>query len=101
VRRGRRRGLFCNGPELCDTHEGACRSGVPPAADDGIACTLDECDEAADTVVPVPSDAACDDGLFCTGMETCDASTGCLPGMPVACGLGDACVVDACDESAD
>ncbi|MDF1562279.1 MAG: M36 family metallopeptidase [Deltaproteobacteria bacterium] len=45
------------------------------------------------------TDADCDDGLFCTGVETCNALGACrtsaLPGLDDGVG----CTVDACDEA--
>ncbi len=73
--------LFCNGAEVCDTQLG-CVPGDPPC-DDGVACTIDECDESTDSCTgSFPNDAVCDDGVFCNGLETCDAALGCQPGEP-------------------
>ena len=43
-------GKFCNGNEVCSSSSG-CLAGSPPAIDDGIACTIDSCDETNDIVV--------------------------------------------------
>ncbi len=49
-------------------------------------------------------DAQCDDGLFCNGVETCDAGT-CLPGMPLCaqgqkcCEETDTCGITCCSDS--
>ena len=43
-------GLFCNGAETCDA-AADCQAGIAPDIDDGVACTADSCDEAADTVL--------------------------------------------------
>ncbi|MEO8601672.1 MAG: hypothetical protein ABI629_03745 [bacterium] len=44
------------------------------------------------------SNAECDDGLACTGAESCNVMSGmCLPGTPVACGT-DQCHDVACSE---
>ncbi len=97
--------------------------------DDGVACTSDAC--VAGSCVNTPddsmcadgmrcnpvsdcipivctSDADCDDGLFCTGTETCavgedgaDPSTGCRAGVPPSCTDDLDCTSDACDEDAD
>jgi len=92
-------GLFCNGAETCDRLTGCEAGGV--VCDDGVACTIDGCDEGTDSCTHGPSDAACDDGVFCNGTETCDAAAGCLAGTPVACGENDEfCAAGACDESA-
>jgi len=45
------------------------------------------------------SDAECDDGLFCTGEESCVAGL-CEDGAPPRCDDGIDCTVDVCDESA-
>jgi len=48
-------------------------------------------------------DDDCDDGLYCTGQETCDAGHNCQPGTPIVCShLDDGCnAVGACDEGLD
>ena len=93
-------GLFCNGGETCDAGAG-CQPGVPPTLDDGIACTLDGCDEVGDVVTHTPDDSACADGAFCNGAEICDVVSGCLPGAPVVVDDGVGCTTDACDEVGD
>ena len=77
-------GLFCNGAETCNAATG-CVAGTPPALGDGIACTVDACDEASDAVVHVPDDALCDDANPCTA-ESCDAGTGCVFTPVPGCG---------------
>lgn len=42
-------------------------------------------------------DTECDDGLACTGLETCSGGS-CVPGTPVSCNDGLACTVDDCAE---
>ncbi len=69
------------------------------ACDDQIPCTLDVCDTAVGVCTHIPQDALCDDGLFCTGKETCDAAKGCVV-KPVQCGDGVGCTVDSCNEAA-
>jgi hypothetical protein len=69
--------------------------------DDGVACTVDACDEAGDVVTHVPDDGLCDDGAFCNGAETCDPVADCQPGTPPVVDDGVACTVDACDEAGD
>ena len=68
-------GLFCNGSEVCDAALG-CQSGPAPAIDDGIACTVDTCDDEAGGALHTPDDAYCDDGDPCTA-DLCDESLGC------------------------
>jgi hypothetical protein len=90
-------GAFCNGAETCDIFSG-CETGAN-ACDDGVACTVDSCDEDTDSCDAAASDAACDDGVYCNGAETCDAGLGCLAASPVECGSGDDfCAAGACDE---
>lgn len=44
------------------------------------------------------SDAQCDDGLFCNGIETC-VDLVCAAGTPIPCDDGIACTSDSCDEA--
>lgn len=71
-------GAWCNGEETCDQN-GDCQAGTPPCVD-GVACTLDACNEQTDTCVYTPDDSLCDDGDVCNGAEWCDAQSGCRSG---------------------
>lgn len=93
-------GAFCNGVESCESQLG-CQPGTPPPLDDGIACTVDTCDEITDSVVHVPDDGACANGAFCDGDEVCTAGVGCEPGAPPPLDDGVACTDDSCDEIGD
>lgn len=93
-------GLYCNGQEVCDTTVG-CVDGPAPNLSDGIACTVDSCDEANDKAVHTPSNALCDNGKFCDGQETCSATMGCLTGTAPSLSDGVACTDDSCDETND
>ncbi len=93
-------GAFCNGAETCNATLG-CQAGTPVNCDDGVACTIDACNEATDACDNTPNDAACDDGAFCNGAEICNATLGCQAGTPVSCDDGVACTVDACNEATD
>ena len=93
-------GLFCDGSETCDATLD-CQAGTAPTADDGVACTDDSCDEANDTIVNAPNNALCDNGLFCDGSETCNATLGCQAGTAPTDDDGVSCTVDTCDESID
>jgi hypothetical protein len=93
-------GQFCNGVETCDAVDG-CQEGAAPACDDGVVCTTDACDEDADACDNDTSDAACDDGTFCNGAETCDAVAGCQAGPAPDCDDGIACTDDVCDQNTD
>ena len=85
-------GLFCNGSETCNA--GSCQSGAAVVCDDGVSCTVDVCDELVDSCTSTTDDSLCNDGLFCTGTETCDLFLGCQAGS-------DPCGGDFCDESTD
>ena len=45
-------GVFCNGAEVCTA--GRCRAGTPVSCDDGLACTLDVCNEDTQTCQDPP-----------------------------------------------
>jgi hypothetical protein len=93
-------GLFCNGEETCDVAVG-CQPSAPPTLTDNIDCTVDQCNEANDTIIHTPNHVACDDALFCNGTEQCDDALGCQPGQPPALEDGVVCTVDSCDEAND
>ncbi|MBI4822005.1 MAG: S8 family serine peptidase [Deltaproteobacteria bacterium] len=93
-------GLFCTGAETCVGS--VCAAGTPPNLSDGVECTIDSCDELNDLVTHSPNDAFCDDGLFCTGAESCSELEGCRPGVAIACEhLGTPCATGVCDEPSD
>jgi len=93
-------GQFCNGSETCDAVSD-CQAGIAPSTDDGVACTVDSCDEATDSIVNSADDSLCDDGQFCNGSETCDAASDCQAGTAPSTDDGVACTVDSCDEATD
>jgi len=93
--------VYCNGSETCDVLAG-CQTGTAIACDDGVGCTTDVCDEAIDACAVTVVDAACDDGVFCNGAETCDSAAGCRAGIAMECApLDDACRENVCDEAVD
>jgi len=68
--------------------------------DDGNPCTVDFCDEGADSCSHYPRDGqSCDDGLFCTVFDTCGGAA--CTGQPNDCNDSNGCTVDSCDETAD
>jgi subtilisin-like proprotein convertase family protein len=83
-------GQFCNGAETCVA--GSCQAGTPPNCNDGVACTVDACNESTDSCTHTPNNGACDDGLFCNGAETCHATLGCQAGS-------DPCAGAPCNET--
>jgi hypothetical protein len=92
--------LYCDGVETCAGVDG-CLPGTPPDLNDGVGCTADTCDEEADAPVHTPDDTACDNALYCDGVETCDAADDCQPGEPPPLDDTVACTVDTCDEDQD
>jgi subtilisin family serine protease len=84
-------GLACNGTETCSATLG-CQAGTAVSCNDGVACTTDACTEPGGTCSYTPNNAACSDGLFCNGSETCNATLGCQAGT-------DPCPGVTCDET--
>ncbi|MFO0586492.1 MAG: hypothetical protein U0441_03070 [Polyangiaceae bacterium] len=96
-------GIACDGAEVCSPILGCLSGGA--SCDDGVSCTDDFCDLGSGQCVHVKNDNACQDGLFCDGVEVCDPmngapGTGCVAGLAVGCDDGIACTADACDEAA-
>ncbi len=85
--------------DVCDPEEGCSNPNNTDECDDGDPCTEnDACAEGACTATP----KLCSDGLFCNGLETCDAETGdCLVGEALPLDDEVACTVDTCDEDKD
>ncbi|MBC8187780.1 MAG: PKD domain-containing protein [Proteobacteria bacterium] len=90
-------GVFCNGAEVCDPVLD-CQPGTAVMTDDGVACTVDSCDEVGNAVVNAVNDANCDNGQFCDGSETCHATLDCQAGTAVPIDDGVGCTDDSCDE---
>jgi hypothetical protein len=93
----------CDGPEVCNVLFG-CLSPAPLSCDDGIACTSDFCDLAADACAHANDDTFCQNGQFCDGVEQCDPmngapQTGCMAGPAVNCSDNIPCTQDACNEA--
>ena len=61
--------------------------------EDGVSCTSDTCVDGVCT--QSANDAACDDGQFCNGQETCDVDLGCAPGVAPCSGT------QTCNEDTD
>ncbi len=88
----------CNGTETCDTSVagGQCLSGTAVNCDDGIQCTLDECDPTNGQCKYTPFSGICNDGNQCNGIETCVVGSGCVAGTALTCDDGIACTSDTC-----
>jgi hypothetical protein len=67
------------------------------SCDDGVACTLDQCDPSLHVCTHTLRDGLCQDGVFCTGEKHCDATLGCVA-VPRNCDDGIACTIDSCVE---
>lgn len=93
--------LFCNGAEICNALGYCENAGAPEACDDGIACTIDDCDELTNSCIHDPRSSLCDDDAWCNGAETCDSDVGCVAGLAPDCGDTVACTTDACNEATD
>ncbi len=88
-------GIFCNGVEACVAN--SCVPGTQPC-DDGNICTDDVCTEAAQACQTIPLTGDFDqDGLFCTGIDRCEAGVF-VPGQTVVCDDGNFCTTDGCDD---
>jgi hypothetical protein len=95
-------GAYCNGVESCDPAVG-CQAGDQIICNDNLSCTADTCSNVQKKCVFTANNAACDNGLVCDGVETCNPAgvgpSGCATGMGVVCqDEGIACTVDACTE---
>lgn len=112
-------GMYCNGVESCVG--GKCVTAPPVNCQDGVTCTYSFCDEQIDACRNLPdhaqcgngqmcsaggctaaetcsSDAQCDDGLICNGLERCIA--GACSGSPaLACNDSVSCTLDFCSET--
>jgi len=87
-------GQYCDGAETCHATLG-CQDGTDVDCNDSVPCTDDSCNEGTDSCDNIPNDGLCDDGLYCNGVETCDALLDCQDGT-YPCGP------DAwCDEGGD
>lgn len=63
-------GVFCNGSKACDAVQG-CVPSAPPSCEEGIACTVDTCNEAKKGCDHVPHDE------LCPISHACDPALGC------------------------
>jgi hypothetical protein len=89
-------GVFCNGAEACEA--GVCRPRAAVDCDDGVACTVDRCDETDAVCVHEPDHGRCNDAVECTD-DTCVAAAGGCINLPDhhRCADGNVCTEDFCD----
>src|SRR5262249_51946526 len=91
--------------DSCDPATGCVHAAVAgcapcaaaPDCNDGNRCTTDACVGGRCAHTALADGTACDDGLFCNGVETCRGGV-CTSGTPVRCDDGSPCTVDTCDE---
>lgn len=91
-------GLFCTNGDTCQA--GACAAG-PARSCPGNACNSGVCDDTQDSCLfqPVSDGTSCDDGLYCTDGDTCQAGS-CSSGPARMC-PGNACNNGVCDDAQD
>jgi hypothetical protein len=90
-------GRFCTSVDTCNA--GSCRAGAARDCDDGIACTIDHCDDDAAACLHIAASSGCDDGVACNGAETC-ALDGCHAGSAPDCSAFDGpCTAGVCEEA--
>jgi uncharacterized protein (TIGR03382 family) len=87
---------FGGTPAACGAGGGACASCT-----DTDSCTVDLCSAGACSNPRAPVGSLCDDGLFCTRTDGCDATGACVGGGTPRCADGMECTADSCDEERD
>jgi MYXO-CTERM domain-containing protein len=64
-------------------------------------CEVCNASASQDSWSLAPEGAVCDDGMFCTEDDTCDASGTCVAGPARVCDDALDCTLDVCDETTD
>jgi len=94
-------GVFCNGADTCVGGGCSRHSGDPCAGPDGDSNCRESCDEElGECIARDPDGAACDDGIFCNGLDTCMSGV-CQghAGNPCPGADGDSNCKESCSES--
>ncbi len=96
-------GLFCNGADVCGGGHCGVHAGTPCPGPDGDANCRESCNEATDSCTALdPVGAPCNDGRFCTSVDTCDSGGSCVSGgSPCPGSDGDGDCAESCDELSD
>jgi MYXO-CTERM domain-containing protein len=68
-------GTYCDGVDRCVSE--VCEAADAMDCDDGVACTVDSCNEPDDRCEHTARDARCDDDDVCT-VDRCDPRDGCF-----------------------
>jgi hypothetical protein len=87
-------GNFCTVEDACSA--GQC-AGAPRDCGDDDVCTDDVCNDVSDACENPDNTAGCDDGLFCTVLESCSNGE-CGGGLPNPCDDDNVCTDGSCDE---
>jgi hypothetical protein len=88
----------CNGSGLHDSTDIALHTSLDCNAN----LIPDECEEVAPACAICSTDAACSDGLFCNGAETCNLATSrCQAPAGPPCNDSNPCTADSCMEEED
>ncbi len=82
----------CNGIEFCNAFF-TCDRGDPPVCDDGNSCTDDACDPITGCSNTANPANTCEDGLYCTGEQSCSADGECVS-QNVPCAADEVCDED-------
>jgi len=94
-------GLYCNGNDTCQNGSCSQHSGDPCAGfiGDGDSDCTEACNETNNNcTAPDPSGSACNDGLYCNGIDSCqNGSCSQHSGDPCNGGFGGTCS-DSCNE---
>jgi len=100
-------GTACDDDDRCTLGDaclaGQCQGAPVDCSVASDACNDGVCEPASGACVPVPAreGASCDDGLFCTTAERCQAGA-CLAEGPTDCSAAaDPCNAGVCDEGLD
>jgi hypothetical protein len=91
---------FCNGSDKCQSGSCSIHTGDPCGGPDGDANCSESCSEASESCIgPDPNGSACNDGLFCTGSDTCSGGSCSIHlGSPCPGPDGDAGCSESCNE---
>lgn len=96
-------GTFCNGADRCSAGSCSVHPGDPCPGPDGDGECAESCDEANDSCTAAdPLGAACDDGSFCNGNDSCrDGVCAVHVGDPCPGPNGDGNCAESCNEATD
>ena len=94
-------GVYCNGPDTCANTTCSLHAGNPCPGPNGNSNCNESCNEANDSCTAYDGNgAACNDGLYCNGSDTCSAG-GCNShaGNPCPGPNGNANCNESCNEA--